>query len=265
MARICLLIQDSATIEDGNYLRIGIALIRRGHEVNCCLIDSLTLTRSEIIAKGFPLHSNLEEGDALPQCKPVALADHELVWVLTIGERWSFLDKVQLLYSLPQSVSVTNSIDAIMHLKSKYFLTSREIFRCPETHASHSVDDLLSIIKASGGRWIVKPPAGSLGRDVFLTEADDNNLIAILQHLCGPDECNFTMIQRYIPEIEQGEKRVLMAGGKIIGQYRRMPNQDHRTNVSQGASVHLTQLTIEESDYCLELGKFLAEKRIFEA
>lgn len=257
VAAVCLLIQDSPVIEDGNYLRIGIALIRRGHTVNCCLIDSLTLSRSKITGQGFALTDGLKAGDELPSLQQIVLEEHDLVWVLTIGERWTFLDKVQLLYTLPREVEITNSLDALMHLKSKYFLTSREVFRCPETHASRSADELAGIIRSSGGRWIVKPPAGSLGRDVFLTEADDNNLMAILQHLCGPDNNHYTMIQRYLPEIENGEKRVLLAGGQVIGQYLRLPNQDHRTNVSQGASVHVTKLTDEESAYCLEVGKFL--------
>ncbi len=259
MARVCLLIQDTPLIEDGNYLRIGIALIRAGHDVNCCLIDNLALTGSKVTAKGFQLTPELSVGDPIPGCEPMPLAGHDLVWVLTIGERWTFLDKIQLLYTLSADVKVTNSLDALMHLKSKYFLTSREIFRCPETHASRSVEELVGIIRSSGGRWIVKPPAGSLGRDVFLTESDDNNLVAILQHLCGPDSTQYAMIQRYIPEIEQGEKRVLIAGGEVVGQYLRLPNEDHRTNVSQGASVAVTELTDEELDYCLELGKFLAE------
>ena len=258
MTKICLLIQYSDHIEDGNYLRIGQALVRSGHEVNCCFIDSLALSASQVTAKGFSLDESLRASDPFPETTPTTLAEHQLIWILSVGNRSGFLDKVQLLYSLPDNVQVANSLDAIMHLKSKYYLTSREIFHCPETHASNVAADLIAIIRSSGGRWIVKPPAGSLGRDVFLTDSNDKNLAAIIEHMCGKDDDNYALIQRYVPEIEQGEKRVLMAGGNIVGQYKRLAEKDHRTNVSQGASIHQTDLNDDETNYCLELGKFLS-------
>ena len=188
--------------------------------------------------------------------------DHDLVWVLSLGERSTFLDKMQLLYTLPNKTRLINSLDALMHLKSKYFLSSRpDIYPSPETHASPSASALEAIIKDKGGQWIIKPPAGSLGRDVFRVNHDDNNLPAILDHLCGPEDTNYTLIQRYVPEIESGEKRVLLAGGTVIGQYRRLAQgNDHRTNVSQGANTEACDLTPDEKTYCEKLAQDMMKR-----
>lgn len=260
--RFCLLIQTTDRIVDGNYLRIGKALARRGHGVRCAFIDSLRLIDSALYATGFELRAGLEPGERFPGGAKVTVGENDVVWVLSLGERATFLDKIQLLYTLRtcRGVSVINSLEALMHLKSKYFLTGMgEPVRHPETHASTSPPALMEIMRAKGGQWIAKPPAGSLGREVFLLDGADNNAPAILEHLCGRDQSRYALLQRYVPEVAlQGEKRVLVAAGQVVGQYRRLGSKDHRTNVAQGASVESATLTPEEQDCCGKIGERLA-------
>jgi glutathione synthase len=154
-----------------------------------------------------------------------------------------------------------NSLEALMHFKSKYFLASHpEIFQYPKTYASTSPADLFNIIERAGGRWIAKPPAGSLGRDIFLLTAKDHNTRVILESMTGPESDQYCLIQAYVDEIGAGEKRVLIANGKPVAQYRRHSNSDHRTNVSAGATTELCDLTAEETHYCEQIGAFLAAR-----
>ncbi len=254
MSNICLLVQDSPAIEDGNYLRIGKTLIARGHSVTCCFVDNLRLAAGRVVTSGFTLRPDSRSGGEFPEIFSLTLETQDLIWVLSLGERKSFLDKMQMLYTLHRRVRIINSLDAIIYIKSKYYLSNHEShFRYPETWASPDPDELFAVIKAQGGEWIIKPPAGSHGRDVFLVHSDDSNARAILQHLCGKDRNNYTLLQRYVSEVTQGEKRILFAAGNIIGQYRRRPGIDHRTNISQGALIETCSLTDEERIYCLQL------------
>ena len=167
----------------------------------------------------------------------------------------------QVLNALPDHCLVVNSLDAIMHLRSKYFLASRPgLFPNPETHASPNAESLLSVIQREGGQWILKPPAGSLGRDVHLVDPDTPDLAKLIQSQCGLDNTRYTLLQRYVPEIEQGEKRVLIAGGQVIDQYRRLPGTDHRTNLSQGGVAEPCELTPDEAAYCNRLAAILLER-----
>ncbi|MGI9323199.1 MAG: hypothetical protein ACR2PJ_06430, partial [Pseudomonadales bacterium] len=170
MHSYCLLIQHSDTLEDDNYLRLGTALRGRGHGVACAFMDSLRLMDGSLLADGFAMaDGGLCAGQRLPPCSAIRLAEVDVVWVLGLGDRASFLDKVQLLRLLEGSAVVINSPDALMHLKSKYSLTAMgDFLRHPETHASSNAAELINILTERGGDWIAKPPAGSLGNDVFL-------------------------------------------------------------------------------------------------
>ena len=265
--KFCLLTQASTHIEDGNYLRIGNSLARQGHEVLLAPIDSLRLKASQVQARGFALNRQLAPGEPVPVAgwSQINLEQLDAVWVLGLGERSSFLDKIQLLYTL-RHARVINSVEALMHFKSKYFLTSlggqmkQWGLRHPVTYASSSPAELMAVLEAKGGKWIAKPPAGSLGRDVFLVSQEDSNALAMLQHLCGPQETQYTLLQEYVKAIEQqGETRLLMAAGKLVGHYRRLPEADHRTNVTQGARVETAGLASDVQQGCEQLAAELLQ------
>ncbi len=258
MATISLLIQYTPLIEDGNYLRFGNELIDRGHTVNVCMVDSLHMFASKIAATGFALSAPLRPGDHFPSAKQILLQDSDIVWVLGLGLRQSFLDKLQLLYSLENFCSVINSPSSILNLKSKYSLAAKsDIFQYPLTHASSDPDALYQLIENSGHKWIAKPPAGSMGRDIFLLSAEDANTRVILETMTGPDSDKYCLLQAYVDEIAAGEKRVLFAAGEVVGQYRRRANKDHRTNLVQGAKIDACDLNEEEQLYCQKIGRYL--------
>ena len=253
MTRLVFLIQTATLIEDDNYLRLAHSAASSGHIVHIAPIDSLRLEHGQITAHCWSFSSDITAGISTPVGSQIPL-DHDFVWILSLGERSSFLDKIQLLYAIPKASHIVNSLDVLMHFNSKYLHATRpDLFQYPESFAAPDAKYLASVIREKGGRWIVKPPAGSLGRDVFLLESTDSNLNAILEHLCGPENNHYTLVQKYVAEIEQGEKRVLLAGGEVIGQYQRIAKHDHRSNLKQGAEAKACDLTQEESKYCQQL------------
>ena len=105
---------------------------------------------------------------------------------------------------------------------------------------------------------MVKPPAGSYGRDVVLFrdgKADREMLEALWRTADG----GYLMAQRYLPEIESGEKRTLMAGGRLIGTYLRKPRTAHLTNLAAGGRPEPAELSHSESALVLPIAGELAE------
>lgn len=258
MLRVALLVGETDALVDGNYLRFANELYRHNHHVGIYLIDSLALDGADVLASGFTLKGIVRADDPFPALAPTELADFDIVWILSLGLRHNFLDKVQILYTLQTRVRIVNSLDAIMHLKSKYFMTTHpEVFRCPPSWASTNPEALFEVMAERDGRWIAKPPAGSFGRDVYLLSAEDPNAHVILESMTGPDHDHYCLLQPWVEEIAAGEKRVLLAGGQVVGQYRRIATRDHRTNIMQGARTEACELTDDEAEYATRIGKFL--------
>jgi glutathione synthase len=263
MPSIALLVAHTDAIVDDNYLRLANELLARGYDVQLGFIDSLAMVSSKVVAAVFPLAMPLCAGAPFPKATARPLAHFDTVWILSLGLRRNFLDKFQLLYTLEGQCRLLNSLTAIMHFKSKYFLANHpEVFQHPQLFASTDPKALYQHMldaqqQDPGQRWIAKPPAGSLGRSVFLLNAKDPNTQVILETLTGSDADEYCLLQPYVAEIEQGEKRVLIAGGVPVGQYLRRARKDHRTNLMQGADISPCELSPTEHAYCLQIGQFL--------
>jgi glutathione synthase len=98
---------------------------------------------------------------------------------------------------------------------------------------------------SSGGDWVIKPTAGSYGRDVTLFRAGTATLDA-LERLWRSNGSGYLMAQRYLPDIDNGEKRTLIAGGRLIASYLRLPEDGLKANLAAGGQAMPTCLTEEE-------------------
>ena len=172
----------------------------------------------------------------------VPLASFDLVWILGFGAREGFLDRMQMLKTLDQARFV-NTVDAFVYLHGKFDLAEFG----PETHASADVETLMTIV-ARGGRWVAKPTAGSFGRDVFLLAAGDIHCRAVFEHLTGRGAGRYCLLQRYVEEAEHNEKRVIVAGGDIIGAYAKTGG-----NLATGAVARRTELDAGETALVLRV------------
>jgi glutathione synthase len=104
----------------------------------------------------------------------------------------------------------------------------------PPTLVSSSAQRLKAFVRERG-RAVLKPLDGMGGRGVFLASADDPNLNVIIETLTGSGR-RLAMVQAFLPEIEQGDKRILMVHGKPVPYLlARIPGgDDFRGNLAQG-------------------------------
>ena len=81
----------------------------------------------------------------------------------------------------------------------------------------------------------------------------------MLQTLIGGEAARYCILQRYVPEIAQGETRTLVSGGTIIGSYLRTPQDGLRANLNAGASPTTTELECAELSLVQRLAGELLE------
>ena len=211
MAELLLLVGDLNQASNDNHLRFAAAFERAGWRVLSASHESVEIRRNL-----------LRIADRAPTA-------FDLIWPLGFGARATFMDRMQLLATAAEAKFV-NSPDVLIHLHGKH----RWLAAMPETHTSACPETLHQVL-SSGGDWVLKPTAGSFGRDVRLFRDGEAELAGI-QDICRELEGIYLMAQRYVPAIQNGERRTLIAGGRLIGSYLRLPGDGMIANLGAGGS-----------------------------
>ncbi|MCD7058469.1 glutathione synthase [Pelagibacterium xiamenense] len=110
------------------------------------------------------------------------------------------------------------------------------------------------------GDIIVKPLFGNGGAGVFRIQPGDENLASLLELF----ETNFRepfMIQRYLPEVRKGDKRIILVDGEPVAGLNRVPAEgEARSNMHVGGRPELSELTDREREICAAIGPELKKR-----
>jgi glutathione synthase len=120
----------------------------------------------------------------------------------------------------------------------------------PPTIVTYEIPRLKRFMEEQGGEMIVKPLDGHGGEGVFHAHAADRNLNAILEAVTR-FESRPIMGQRYIPEIRNGDKRLIVLNGEPLGCTLRVPRDDeHRGNIHVGGNCVKADITPRDREIC---------------
>jgi glutathione synthase len=113
----------------------------------------------------------------------------------------------------------------------------------PPSIITADMDRLKQFMEELGGELIVKPLDGAGGAGVFHLRRNDRNLNAILEGSTMEGR-RLVMGQRYLPEIRQGDKRLIVVDGEPLGAVFRIPREDEtRGNIHVGGTCHKAEIT----------------------
>jgi glutathione synthase len=116
----------------------------------------------------------------------------------------------------------------------------------PRTIVTSNEDDVYAFVKEIGGTGVIKPLDLAGGSGVMMVRSDDKNARAIVQ-LLSDEGRRFVMVQEYLPDVVNGDKRILLLDGKILGAINRVPRSDDlRSNIHVGGSVEPYEITDAE-------------------
>ena len=168
-----------------------------------------------------------------------SMEEFDLIWPIGFGEKDNFLDRLQLLSLCPEEKMVNSPRSWLTaHGKAKWLKFS------PVSFISSDPNALITFMQEHGGRWVLKPNAGSFGRNIHFFDTSENG-VKTIQRICSAEK-EFFILQRYLPEILEGETRCLYANGSIIGCYLKLPQNDASANVALGATISKTSITLDQ-------------------
>ena len=127
----------------------------------------------------------------------------------------------------------------------------------PQTMVSSNMERLKSFMAELGGEMIVKPLDGCGGSGVFYLNEQDRNTNSILEAATDNGK-RLVMGQRYLPEIRQGDKRIVVLNGGPLGAVLRVPlESETRGNIHVGGTCVKTEVTARDQEICAALAPLL--------
>ena len=158
-------------------------------------------------------------------------------------------------------VTVVNSPQSLRDANEKCFI-ARFPQCCVPTTITVEAADIRAFI-ARHGLSVVKPLDGMGGESIFQARPDDPNLNVILETITRGNR-EWVMVQKYIPEITQGDKRVLVVDGTPVPYaLARIPGAgDFRGNLAKGGTGKGVPLTDRDRWICSQVGPELKRRGI---
>ena len=110
------------------------------------------------------------------------------------------------------------------------------------------------------GDVVLKPLHGAAGSGVVRLKADDPNLDALIEiHAAASRDP--LVIQKFIPAVSAGDKRIILVDGEPVGAINRIPAKDQvRSNLRVGGTAAPVELTARDKEICAAIGPFLKER-----
>ncbi len=158
-----------------------------------------------------------------------------------------------------EDVLVVNEPQSLRDCNEKLFITSFPE-HCPPLLVSCDTRDIRDF-HAAHRDIVLKPLHGMGGRGVFRVQEDGANLNVIIQSL-SEEGLYPIMVQRYLPEIQDGDKRILLINGEPVPRLlARIPAEnDFRGNLAAGGRGEERPLSAKDREIAARVGAELRER-----
>lgn len=266
-ARIGMVMDPIAEITPAkdSSLAMLLAAQSRGCELICFELNDLRLENGEPRGHGRATRVMDSDEHWYEQSTPLDMALADLDVILMRKDPPFNMEYVYTTYILERAelagVLVVNHPASLRDMNEKAY-TAWFPQCCPDTLVTRSIAEL-NAFKNHHQRIVVKPLDGMGGKSIFVVDHRDNNANVIFETLTA-DQTRFTMAQTYIPEILEGDKRIILIDGKVPDcALARIPDaDDNRGNLVMGAKAEIRELTDRDRWICEQVGPELSRRGV---
>lgn len=237
----------------------GFALIleaqARGHEVGYYHPDRMALTDGVPTAWVSPLTVRDVEGDHFTAGQPVRTRLDEFDVVLMRQDPpfdLHYITATHFLERVHPKTLVVNDPFHVRNAPEKIFVTLFPQLM-PTTLITRDFEEIKAF-RAEMGDIVMKPLYGHGGAGVFRIRSDDENFGSFLDTFASLGREPW-VIQRYLPAVRAGDKRIILVDGVFAGAVNRVPAADDlRSNMVRGGAAETTQISEREREICETIG-----------
>ena len=254
---------ETINFKKDSTLAMMIEAQRKGHEIIYITPDSLFINSGISYASSNKMEVRNDPSDWFTKEEEKTIELSELDSILMRQDPPFNSGYIYNTYVLEmaarQGVNIFNNPRSLRDCNEKVYAT--EFPQCCTKHLVTSRKDFLTDFVLENKDTVIKPLDGMGGASIFRVKANDPNLNVILETITD----HFTekvMIQEFIPEITEGDKRILIVDGKpMSASIARVPAEGElRGNLAAGASAVAKSLSDRDLWICEEVGPSLVEK-----
>jgi len=249
---------ESVNIEADSTFALALEAQARGHRLYHYLPRQLILRDGLLSAKARPLEVRRERGRhySLGPEEPLDLRTLDVILMRQDPPfDMAYITATHLLEHVRSEVLVVNDPVSVRNAPEKLFATHFDGLMPPTliTSDRHAILDF----RQEQGEIILKPLFGNGGAGVFRLSPADENLNALLE-LFTQLYREPIIVQRYLPEVRQGDKRIILVEGEPLGAVLRVPPPgEARANLHVGGKAVKTTLSPREREICAAIGPIL--------
>ncbi len=253
---------ESIDIDGDSTFVLGLEALKRGHTLYHYLPQDLTFKDGKVTAFARPLDLRRTKGDHF------TLGDGHWIDLKTDVDvvlmrqdppfDMAYITATHILQHIHPQTLVVNDPAEVRNAPEKLFITHFEGVMPPTLIASNQ--DQIKIFREEHRDIIVKPLFGNGGAGVFHIAPGDENLNSLLEMFTELYR-EPVMVQKYLPDVRGGDKRIILVDGKPAGAVNRVPQAgEARSNLHVGGQALKTDLTERENEICEAIGPVLKEK-----
>jgi glutathione synthase len=233
---------------------------KRGHKLSYYTPDKLSLRGNDVVAPVQSLSVRDIEGDYFTLGEPTRTSMESFDVVLLRQDPpfdLAYITSTHLLERIHPKTLVVNDPASVRNAPEKIFVMGFSDLM-PPTLISRDKDEI-NAFRAEHGAVVMKPLHGHGGAAVFRVLPQDMNF-GSLYDLFSVTFKEQWVIQRFLPEVKHGDKRIILIDGEFAGAVNRVPAEDDlRSNMVRGGAAKATELSPREREICERVGPALRD------
>jgi glutathione synthase len=248
-------------IDADSTFRIALEAQARGYALFYYHVPDLYLDGGKVMASGCSLEVRREQGNHFT-LGPRETRDLGQMDVVLLRQDppfdMSYVTNTHLLEKIHPRTLVVNDPFWVRNCPEKLLVLDFPDLT-PPTMIARSLEALRAF-KARHGDMILKPLYGNGGAGVFKLGHADSNLSALHELFTGINR-EPLIAQKYLPDVEKGDKRVILVDGQAVGAINRVPQKgETRSNMHVGGRPEKVALDDRDREICARIGPVLREK-----
>ncbi len=226
--------------------------------------NTLSFKNNSVYALGQEINFRSKKFNSyqLSKIKEINLSKFDIIFIRQDPPfNMEYISSMYLLELLSSKVRFINSPAGIRNVPEKVLML-KFFDIIPPTIITRSFDEIKKFIKKYK-KAVVKPIYGNGGEGIFFLEENDRNFNQIIEGFISKNNEPF-IIQKFLPEIKKGDKRIILVDSEPVAAIRRIPKKNEiRSNIHVGGKCESIKLNQRDLYICNMIKKTLQKNKLF--